>query len=135
VAKGFRKPATPSESQDEDSEHEPDYQLSDEERSYIVSMADDFMGNLLILALRAASNDAELARGALGQWIAGSAEDQIPLRCWHSFRLFNSARAVSRWSKDVSLLILKSDALMADKFEEAELESVSSISVTCSNIF
>ncbi len=45
------------------------------------------------------------------------------MRCCHSFRLFNSARAV--WSKDVNLLILKSDALMAEKSEEAELESVS----------
>jgi hypothetical protein len=37
------------------------------------------------------------------------------MRCCHSrhsFRLFNSARAV--WSKDANLLILKSDALMVE---------------------
>ncbi len=51
------------------------------------------------------------------------------MRCCHAFRvtsaragrrLFNSVRAV--WSKDVNLLNLKSDALMAVKFEEAELD-------------
>ena len=56
-------------SQDEDSEEddepEPDYQLSDEERPYIDSMADDFMENLPIMLLRPASLDAELARGAV----------------------------------------------------------------------
>jgi hypothetical protein len=55
-----------SDSQDEESEHEQDYLLSDEERSYINSMADDFMENLPIMVLRYASNDAELARGEVG---------------------------------------------------------------------
>ena len=65
--RGERVPET-SESQpeDEDSEHEPDYQLPDEERPYIDSMADDFMENLPIMLLRPASLDAELARGAVG---------------------------------------------------------------------
>ena len=43
---------------------------------------------------------------------------------------FNSARAV--WSKDVNLMILKSDALMAEKSEETELDSVSRHS-SCKN--
>ncbi len=47
---------------------------------------------------------------------------RMSLRCCHSYRLFKSARAV--WSKDVDLIMLKSDALMAEKSEEAELESV-----------
>jgi hypothetical protein len=55
-----------SDSQDEDSEHEQDTLLSDEERSYIDSMVDDFMENLPIMVLRSASNDAELARRAVG---------------------------------------------------------------------
>ena len=65
LIRGERVPET-SDSQDEDSEHEPDYLLSDEERSYIDSMADDFMENLPIMLLRPASLAAELARGAVG---------------------------------------------------------------------
>jgi hypothetical protein len=55
-----------SDSQDEDSEHEQDYLHSDEERSYIDNMTEDFMENLPILLLRSASHDAELARRAVG---------------------------------------------------------------------
>jgi hypothetical protein len=55
-----------SDSQDEDSEHEPDYLLSDEERSYIDSIAEDFVENLPILVLQSASHDAELACRAVG---------------------------------------------------------------------
>ena len=65
LIRGERVPET-SDSQDEDSEHEPDYLLSDEERSYIDSMADDFMENLPIMLLRPVSLAAELARGAVG---------------------------------------------------------------------
>ena len=67
LIRGERVPET-SESQpeDEDSEHEPDYQLPDEERPYIDSIADDFMEDLPIMLLRPASLDAELARGAVG---------------------------------------------------------------------
>ena len=65
LIRGERVPET-SDSQDEDSEHEPDYLLSDEERSYIDSMEDDFMENLPIMLLRPASLAAELARGAVG---------------------------------------------------------------------
>jgi hypothetical protein len=67
LIRGERVPET-SESQpeDEDSEHEPDYQLPDEERPYIDSMEDDFMENLPIMLLRPASLDAQLARGAVG---------------------------------------------------------------------
>ncbi len=57
-----------SDSQAEDSEYEPDYLLSDEERSYIDSMAEDFMENLPILVLLSASHDAELASRALERW-------------------------------------------------------------------
>ena len=39
---------------------------ADEERSYIDSMADDFMENLPIMLLRPVSLAAELARGAVG---------------------------------------------------------------------
>ncbi len=65
LIRGERVPET-SDSQEEDSEHEPDYLLSDEERPYIDSMADDFMENLPIMVLRGASRDAVLARGAVG---------------------------------------------------------------------
>ncbi len=65
LIRGERVPET-SDSQDEDSEHEPDYLLSDVERSYIDSMADDFMENLPIMLLRPVSLAAELARGAVG---------------------------------------------------------------------
>jgi hypothetical protein len=65
MIRGERVPET-SDSQDDDSEHEPDYLLSDEERPYIDSMAADvFMDNLPILALRPASLYAGLARGAV----------------------------------------------------------------------
>jgi hypothetical protein len=48
---------------DEDSEHEPDYLLSDEERPYIHT---DDTDNLPIMALRPATVNAGLARGAVG---------------------------------------------------------------------
>ncbi len=65
LIRGERVPET-SDSKDEDSEHESDYLLSDEERSYIDSMEDDFMENLPIMVLLPASLEAELARGAVG---------------------------------------------------------------------
>jgi hypothetical protein len=65
LIRGERVPGT-SDSQDEDSEHESDYLLSDEERPYINSMTEDFVGNLPMLLLRSASHDNELARRAVG---------------------------------------------------------------------
>jgi hypothetical protein len=59
---GERNPEI-SDSQDEDSEHEPDYLLSDEEGPYIHT---DDTENLPILALRPATVNAGLARGAVG---------------------------------------------------------------------
>ena len=60
--RGERNPEI-SDSQDEDSEHEPDYLLCDEERPYIHT---DDTENLPIMALRPATVNAGLARGAVG---------------------------------------------------------------------
>jgi hypothetical protein len=60
--RGERDPEI-SDSQDEDSEHEPDYLLSDEERPFIDT---DDTDNLPIMALRPAAVNAGLARGAVG---------------------------------------------------------------------
>ncbi len=61
--RGERDPEI-SDSQDEDSEHEPDYLLSDEERPYMDTDYDT--DNLRIMALRPATVNAGLARGAVG---------------------------------------------------------------------